>query len=461
MNYSALEEKEAFSGQAFQRAIKRLVKKDNLFKTWFSKTQIEELENGELLLRVQSQLALDWIKRRYWSEIQKMVENQWQTNIKIVANDQEVDELLKPQKRSPLLKMTGLAKEPVLKSRPKNRSGFEFKEFISGPENQLALVAAQAVGDKKEFHSPLTIVGEAGMGKTHLSSCIADQWPEVQVLHWHAEEFSNAYIQAVREGNLDQFRARIRSKAIVVIEDIDFLLEGQKRKTIDELMNSFKVLKRERRHIVVTTSQPVYKFEESCPKLAQFLLAGLKVKLHTPSSMSIKKLVEFYTFKHDLKLSPKSQSFIESIAFRSPRDIFGALQQVKAYSALGREALSLHVVKDILSDHVRFNSEKSSSAEELDLHSIAGLVTKLFGVQLPKLVSKTRERHVSLARHTAMSLSYENHFTLKEIGNFYGGRQHQSVLFATNKVKEKLEKDLDYRKCYVKLEREVKSMTHQ
>lgn len=448
-----------FSCHDFQRALKRLVKKENLFKTWFSKTQIEELENGDLLLQVHSQLALDWIKRRYWPEIQKMVENQWQRNIKIVANGQNLQEVSKPQKSATLLKTTGLAKEPSIQSKPKNRSGFEFREFISGSENQLALVAAQAVGDKKQFHSPLTIVGGSGMGKTHLSSCIADQWPEIQVLQWHAEEFSNAYIQAVREGNLDQFRARIRSKAVVVIEDIDFLLEGQKKKTIDELMNSLKVLRRERRHIVITTSQPVYKFEESCPKLAQFLLAGLKVKLHAPSSMSIKKLVEFYTFKHELKLSPKSQSFIESIAFRSPRDIFGALQQVKAYSYLGREALSLHVVKDILSDHVRLNCEQHGSSEQLDLHAIAGVVTKSFGVQLPKLVSKTRERHVSLARHTAMSLSYENHFTLKEIGEFYGGRQHQSVLFATNKVKDKLEKDLDYRKCYVKLQQEIKSMT--
>lgn len=437
------------------------MKKENLFRTWFSKTEIQELENGELLMLVHSQLALDWIKRRYWSEIQKMVENQWQATIKIEANTELAQELPKLLEKDTSGKSSVGEDVPVLKAKPKNRSGYQFSEFISGPENQLALVAAQAIGDKRQFHSPLTIVGGSGMGKTHLSSCIADQWPEFQVLHWHAEEFSNAYIQAIREGSLDQFRARIRSKAVVVIEDIDFLLEGQKKKTIDELMHSLKVLKREGRHIVMTSSQPVYKFEESCPKLAQFLLAGLKVKLHAPSSMSIKKLMEFYTYKHEFKLSPKSQKFIESISFRSPRDLFGALQQIKAYSYLGGEALSLHVVKDILSDHVRLNSESNYPAEVLDLHTIAGLVTKTFGVQLPKLVSKTRERHVSLARHTAMSLSYENHFTLKEIGEFYGGRQHQSVLFATNKVKEKLEKDLEYRRNYVKLQQQLEPMKHQ
>ena len=448
---NTLQDKLNFSKEEFQRGIRRLVKKENLFKTWFSRAKIEELNDGSLLMTVPSDLALDWIKRRYWESIEEMVSQQWDTKIELVTGNS-----------SPVVELEDVipADEPKLKAKKLeaiNRSGFDFKDFVPGAENQLAYVAAKAVGKKMSYHSPLTIVGDHGMGKTHLASAMAEEWPENQVLQWHAEEFSNAYIQAIKDSNLEEFRARMRSRALVVIEDIDFFLEGNKKKTIEELMNSLKVLKRDCRHIVVTSSQPVYKFEEVCPRLSHFLLTGLKVKLQAPSPESIKEIIGNYIKKHSFKLAPKSKSFIESIPFNNPRELLGAMQQVSAYSILNNEPLPLSVVKDILSDHIR-TSVSVSSGEELDLHGIASVVTKSFGVQLQKLVSPTRERHVSFARHVAMSLSYENHFTLKEIGQFYGGRLHQSVLFGTKKVQEKLKKDLDFQKSYRKLQAELKLM---
>jgi len=453
---NTLEEKSTFCPQTFQQGLKRLVLKENLYKTWFSRTKVEQLQDGELLLTVPSQLALDWIQRRYWNDIQTMVQEVWQTKIQITAQALGSEQKMSlPKEVSKVSKPAATAKETVCK----NRSGYEFKDFIAGAENQLALIAAQAIGAGQHFHSPLTIVGDHGMGKTHLSSCIAGLWPENQVLHWHAEEFSNAYIQAIRDSNLEEFRARLRSRSLIVIEDLDFFLEGQKKKTMEELMNSLKVLQRERRHIVVTSNQPVYKFEQACPSLAHFLLSGLKVKLHSPSSESISALMDQYLKKHHFQLAPKSRLFIEAMTFNSPRDLFGALQQISAYSYLDRDPLPLNVVKEILSDHLRVAKGQLPHDTQLDLHGIATLVTKTFGVQFQKLVSPTRERHISLARHAAMSLSYESHFTLKEIGQFYGGRQHQSVLFATKKVAEKLKKDVDFQKCYHKLQAELKSMS--
>jgi chromosomal replication initiator protein len=464
LDLSTLEEKISFSSEAFYTKVRRLVGKEKVFQTWFSRTSVEVIEGTHLVLHVPSRLALDWIQKQYASLLSECVKSHWDLELRIVEGVGALEDSAENISEVFMAKNTRPIKvEPCQVAR---KSGYTFKGFITGPENQLAHVAMQGIASgSAHVHSPLVIVGDHGLGKTHLVSSLVDSLPGNQVICWHAEEFSNAYIQAMKSGlnnesmgsGLEAFRAMIRSKKVFILEDLDFFLEGNKKKTLDELVNSLKVLKRENRHVIITSTQPIFSYEAMAPKLANFLMSGLCVKIGAPSAISRAQLIDHYRKEYSCSLSPKCLSFVEEIPFRSPREIKGAVKQIAAYSVLEKDQLPLSVVREILSDHLRMAGEQACSQESQDLHSIAKAVCVTFGVSLQKLIATTRERHVSLARHTAMALSYDFHFTLKEIGQFYGGRLHQSVLFATKKVAARREKDMDFQRCYGKLLAELTS----
>ncbi|MBF0198194.1 MAG: AAA family ATPase [Planctomycetes bacterium] len=446
-----------FKKESFFSEIKKIVRKESLYSTWFSRAEVELNQEGEIVLLVPHEFAANFIRKKFLGPIQEMSLGCWGKNvlvdIKVVKitqnNKKEIevnqDNSLAFEKRALLLE----------KQQPRFND-FSFKDFVSGHENQFAYVAAKALTSHELDNSPLTVIGEHGTGKTHLAMAIVDGWKMNEVAHLHAEEFLNSYVRATQEGQLSSFRASIRSKKIFILEDLDFLLEGKKTKTVNELLNTFKVLKREKRHIVITSRNPILDYELVSPKLSSFLLSGLKVRLTAPSEATRKKLIEQSMAKQAWKISGKCRSFIEDIEFKSCGDLLGAMKQLQAYSSLEKGNVCVSTVREILSDHLRSVSYGGASDGSVnDLHAIANAVSKAFGVSFQKLVSKSRERHISLARHTAMALSYDQHYTLREIGQFYGGRLHQTVLSAIQKVTQKKEKELDFQRCYDKLFHEL------
>lgn len=454
----SLEEKVTFSEESFYKAVQEKIGQKKAFQTWFSRTKIGEVRDGQIVLYVSNALALDWIKKQYHRKLNKMVSEIWGCEL-LLQVGAELSSLETPQ--AGVVKEQSTEKKPRQVNTKANDGRYAFGKFVVGPENQMAFVASQGLATgQAHVHSPLVLSGGHGTGKTHLASAIYDSFPKSQVLRMQAEEFSNAYIQAVRsEGaqDLEGFRAMIRSKRLVIIEDLDFFLEGNKKKTLDELLHSLVVLKREMRHVVITSSQPAYRFDSISPKLAHFLMDGLTVKLGELTKTTREKLLVQCCRSMELSLSPKCLEFISGIDFRSPRELESAIKQLKAYSVMGTDKLAIKVVREVLSDHLRMDEGGQKEEGFQDLHDIAKHVADLFGVSVAKLVSASRERHVTLARHTAMSCSYDHRFTLKQIGDFYGGRLHQSVLFATKKVAVRRQKDLDYQRTYRKLQSELKS----
>lgn len=473
LDLNSLEDTVTFSSEAFYERVRRVVKKDSLFKTWFSRTSVQRLDSGSIVLQVASDLAKDWIEKKYFKAIASEVEELWSCELELVLASTTVVVESDLAENTGSKKRTQRSEAPredaersggtVLDSKGAGRSGYSFKGFITGPENQLAYTAAHGLATgSAHVHTPLVLIGGHGMGKTHLASCILDAYPAHQVLSWHAEEFANAYIQAMQSGELDRFRAQIRSKKVVVIEDLDFFLEGSKTKTKEELLNSLKVLKRDRRQIILTSHEPAFSYQASAPKLSSFLMGGLTVKLEGMTSYSRSKMIDHYLEEFGCGLREKSIEFLKTISFKNPRELKGALKQVAAYAVLKDQKLPESVLKDILSDHLRAAGESLGGTQEMqDLHSIAKAVSQAYGVGVQKLLSTSREQYVTLARHVAESLSYDFHYTLKEIGQFYGGRKHQSVLWGIKKVGVRREKDLDFHRSYLKLHGELKASLKQ
>ena len=451
---NSLTETHELNSGLFYKELRLIIKKEELFKTWFSSTALQLDERQDLILFVPNAFTRNFIEKKFLSEISSLARQLWDKKITIqVKSPEPVREPLKSTNAKPVT----LAELPMPK---KVSNHYTFEDFIAGEENLLAFVAAKCTCEEQNyaFNSPLTITGAHGLGKTHLAMAIAKSHKPHETAYLHAEEFCNEYVHASREGKMEAIRGTLRSKKLFIIEDLDYFLEGNKKKTLEELINTIKVLKRDHKQIVITTTRPAADYEAVSPTLAHLMLSGLKVRLKEPSAASRMLHIQRFMAKYKLRLAPKSVELVESISFKSIRELDGALRQLIAFSIHEKDHLPLSVVKDVLADHIREHGARGS-ARNKDLHAVAKLVSKAFGISFAKIVSATRERHISEARHIAMSLSNEvQHFTLTEIGQFYGGRKHQSVIFALQKVVEKRKKDMEFNTLYDKLSQQLKSL---
>jgi len=440
---------------------KQVVGRESSYKSWFSDASFQLGGEGTWQLTVSSQFRFDWIKKQYLKALVEKAASELGIKLELIKINKS--ETIGTEgsfvsadggsgKEKPLeLKLANLPK----KQKHSNR-GYSFDDYISGKENRLPLAAAKSIAEDAGLHcSPLFIWGDHGLGKTHLASSIADAWPENQIEYLLAEEFSNAFVMANRNNERDQFQARIRSKRVLIIEDLDFFLEGNKKGSIQELIHSIKILKREGRYIVLTSSRALPDFKNMSHQLYEILLASLSVRLTKPCEASRAKLLGIYIKRYGLKLTPRAKEELEKVPFESPTQIKGALKQLEAFNRLQDESLDLQLVRDVLTDFQLMLNDVGFAPMGDDLHQVAKVVSKEFGVSVQKMLSKSRERYVCLARHVAMKLSYDAHFTLKEIGQFYGGRAHQTVLASIRRGKELESNDKELSGLFKKLKAQV------
>lgn len=439
----------------------QVVGRERSYQSWFSDARYELVDGGICRLSVCSRFRYDWIKKQYLNQLEEKCESEFGIKLELIlVHKSDKIEVESSSDIAEGLSEVETTTAVSSKKQPKKRRGagrgFSFEQFIPGKENRLALAAARSIADDVGQHcSPLFIWGDHGLGKTHLASCIADAWPDSQVECLLAEEFGNAFVMANRSNERDHFQARIRSKKVLIVEDLDFFLEGNKRATIQELIHSIKILKREGRYIVLTSSRPLPDYKAISHQLYDLLLASLSVRLTKPGEPSRKALLENYLRLYGLKLTSKARAELEEVPFDSPTQIQGALMQLVAFARLQEEALDVQLVRDVLSDFQLLLSDVGAPIMGEDLHQLAKAVSKEFGVSIPKMLSKSRERYVCLARHMAMRLSYDAHFTLKEIGQFYGGRAHQTVLASIRRGQEMERGDKEMSQIYNRLKGET------
>lgn len=446
---------------AVENLVKQVVGRESSYKSWFSDARFEITGTGKCELLVGSQFRCDWIRKQYLKTLEKRLNEDLGINLelKLFNNSENISKKGGVASESVALADLKAATRGTQNSNKKSglpKRGFRFDEYIPGKENRLALAAAKSIAEDAGLHcSPLFITGEHGLGKTHLVSCIADAWPDAQVECLLAEEFSNSYVQANRSNERDHFQARIRSKKVLIVEDLDFFLEGNKKGSIQELIHSIKILKREGRYVVLTSSRALPDFKNMSHQLYEILLASLSVRLTKPGEASRSKLLKMYLRKYGLKVTPRAKEELEKVPFESPTQIKGVMKQLVAFARLQDEALDLQLVKDVMTDFQLMLSDVAGGSMGEDLHQIAKVVSREFGVSIPKILSKSRERYVCLARHAAMRLSYDAHFTLKEIGQFYGGRAHQTVLASIRRGKEMEQGDKEVASIYKRLRNQI------
>lgn len=432
-----------------------MVKEEGLFETWFAQTRLETGPEIEPCLRIPSSFAQRWISREYRAGLEQISNELWNRNLRLQLDDSAPahDEPRKIVIKANLHQCAP-ASEP--KFQPSD-DAFLLDTYFAGPENPLLLPAISTLQPAEVQHSPFVLVGAHGSGKSHLANVVASRWPKTAVNFFHADEFTNAFISASKEGVLESFRQQLRGKKLLVLENFEFFAEGSKAKTLLELQHTLKSLQRTGQQIVLTSSLPITSIPDLPPSLQTLLLSGLRIQIRPPRPETKRQLLDHLVARSGAKLSKPILDLLTEIPFGSMGELKGACRQLLAYAAIEGEGLPLATARELLSDHV---APLVPSQQAGDLTHTVQVVAKAFGVSMARLLSASRARHICSARHTAMLLSQEiNRATLREIGTFYGGRLHQSVLFAINSAREKAQADPEVARILEKLRRQLRNAT--
>jgi len=317
---------------------------------------------------------------------------------------------------------------------------FVLDKFIVGPANRLAYAATTAVIERPaEAYNPLFLFGAAGLGKTHLLQGMCRALRESgggKAIYMPCEAFVNAFVLAVQQGKIENFRRHFRSTEALVIDDIHFLTA--KTRTQEEFFHTFDVLHNMGRQVVISSDAHPREISSFKDKLITRFVSGLVVELHPPDRETRKAIVQAKAQKRGLFISPEAVTYIADHVKTNVRELEGAVAKLAALSFLENGSPDIEMARRALRHLGRGRRTRVSLAE------VAEAVAGHFSLEVSRLKSRSRSRELMMARHVAMYVSGQlTEHSLSEIGRYYGGRNHATVVHAKKKVAKLKETDTE------------------
>ncbi len=324
------------------------------------------------------------------------------------------------------------AVEPTARLNPK----YLFDTFVIGASNRFAHAAAVAVAEAPaKAYNPLFIYGESGLGKTHLLHAIGHYarslYPGTRVRYVSSEEFTNEFINSIRDGKADAFRKRYRDMDILLVDDIQFL--AQKESTQEEFFHTFNTLHNANKQIVLSSDRPPKQLVTLEDRLRNRFEWGLITDVQPPELETRIAILRKKAVQEQLNAPPEVLEFIASRISRNIRELEGALIRVTAFASLNRQPVDLQLTEIVLKDLIPGGDD---SVPEISGTAIMAETAAYFGLAVDDLSGSSRSRVLVTARQIAMYLCRElTDLSLPKIGALFGGRDHTTVMHADRKIR--------------------------
>ncbi|MFC0847296.1 chromosomal replication initiator protein DnaA [Streptomyces noboritoensis] len=322
--------------------------------------------------------------------------------------------------------------EPHARLNPK----YLFDTFVIGSSNRFAHAAAVAVAEAPaKAYNPLFIYGESGLGKTHLLHAIGHYarslYPGTRVRYVSSEEFTNEFINSIRDGKGDTFRKRYRDVDILLVDDIQFL--ASKESTQEEFFHTFNTLHNANKQIVLSSDRPPKQLMTLEDRLRNRFEWGLTTDVQPPELETRIAILRKKAVQEQLNAPPEVLEFIASRISRNIRELEGALIRVTAFASLNRQPVDLGLTEIVLKDLIPGGED---SAPEITAGAIMAATADYFGLTVEDLCGSSRSRVLVTARQIAMYLCRElTDLSLPKIGAQFGGRDHTTVMHADRKIR--------------------------
>ncbi|MHC4712675.1 MAG: chromosomal replication initiator protein DnaA [Planctomycetota bacterium] len=412
------------------------------FHTWFRRITPLDATPARLCLAVPNVIHSEWLETHYARIIKEsaaaVTGQSPGLEIEIVPGDPAGD----PAPGGPATDEAPLAETAPGREGADGRYPFSkaytFDNFVIGPANRLCHAAAIAVVDAPgRAYNPLFIHGGVGLGKTHLLQAACQSFlakhPGGRLLYTSCEEFVNDFVSAVGSGNITSLRARMRDLDFLVIDDIQFLARAER--TQEEFFHTFNSLYNAHKQIILSSdSQPA-----GIPSLEERLISrfkwGLVAHLDPPTYETRLAIVRRKASLHGKALPADVAEFIARNVTRNIRELEGALTRVRAYASLSNRPLTLALAHEALQDVL-------SSRPSVSIEDIARAVAARYSVKLSDLQGRRRSKSIALPRQICMHIARRlTDYSLEEIGGFFGGRDHTTVMYADDKITGLLKTD--------------------
>ena len=463
-------------------ALKNLVSGD-AYSRWFSSAYLKEVNETEAVLGVVSDMHQVWIETNYLPEVQSALASvsSLPRKVRVVVCEAIQDQLAdaataaadQAGASSDHNGLNGLSSEtdaaaqtsfsdgfgagahssslgdPAEQMRKKLKSTglnpqFSFDRFVVGQNNEFAHAACMAVASTKNpIYNPLFIHGSSGLGKTHLMQAIGQQLlkdnPTAKVVYLTCEKFINEFIDTVRKGSLERFRRKYRRADILLIDDIQFL--AGKERSQEEFFHTFNELLDLQSQVVLTSDRPASEIKNIEPRLISRFESGLTVELQPPGIETRLAILRAKMEDWDVKLESEILEMLAERIQSNVRRLEGGLVRIATYASLGTEQVTIERSEFLLKDILREEGQR-----RVNIDSIQKAVTDYFDIRLADMTSRRRPSNIAFPRQIAMYLSRKmTPCSLVEIGDAFGGRDHGTVIYACQKVKDRIENEAEIR----------------
>jgi chromosomal replication initiator protein len=314
---------------------------------------------------------------------------------------------------------------------------YTFETFVIGSSNRFAHAASVAVAESPaKAYNPLFIYGSSGLGKTHLLHAIGHYATTLgnarTVRYVSTEEFTNDFINSLRDDKTSAFQRRYRDVDILLIDDIQFL-ENRER-TQEEFFHTFNTLHNANKQLVISSDRSPKQLSTLEDRLRTRFEWGLLADIQPPDLETRIAILQKKAAQERLFAPPDVLEFIASRIANSIRELEGALIRVTAYASLTRSPVQLALAEEVLRDFI-----PDGSGPEITADQIMASTADYFGVSLEDLRGHSRSRVLVNARQVAMYLCRElTDLSLPRIGQAFGGRDHTTVMHADRKIRQQM-----------------------
>ena len=400
------------------------------YHTWFANVRPLGLDGGVLDIAVPSGFAGDWIQKHYGQLIQEAL-------LRLGSSTPNFRIKVVPQSDPPVSREEKVGNSTATRSRLNPK--YTFDSFVVGDGNKMAHAAALAVAEAPgKAYNPLFIYGGVGLGKTHLMHAVGhyvrQRFPELVVEYFSTETFTNDLISAIRSDRMNAFRERYRSVDVLLVDDVQFI--AGKERTQEEFFHTFNTLYEDGKQILLTSDRPPREIETLEARLRSRFEWGLITDIQPPDLETRIAILKMNAEKRGVWLSEEVLEYVARQVTSNIRELEGALMRLIAYASLSGADITPQVAASALADLFQ------TTQEVIGMDEILQAVADHYGVSPTSLKSKGRSKEVVLPRQVAMYLIRQiTQASLPEIGSFFGGRDHTTVLYATQKIDRLLSTD--------------------
>jgi len=411
-------------------------------RRWFEDVVVVGIVDGTILIQIQEPVQLKYLQRcctQQFTEAAQSITGHL-LGVRFIGDEEETI-----NSRSVVVSGDGIHGGSVLSSFDLEEDmlispDYNFDSFVVGPGNRLAHAAAIAVSSKPgHAYNPLFIHGGVGLGKTHLLQSICQtamrQHRSMRIYYVSCNGFMTQFLEAVQAGNMSTFRHKFRSFDMLVIDDIHDL--SKRDQTQEEFFHTFNTLFQSGKQIVLSSDASPNEIPDLEERLISRFSCGLVACVDPPGFETRVAIIKKKAAMRHIEIPDDVAAYVAAQLDSNIRQLEGAITTLQSVSMLDGVDITLELAKQTIGGSIKTDNPKNISIQD-----ILDSITQFYDIKLTDLLSKRRHKSVTVPRQVGMWLSRKyTRFSLEEIGGYFGGRDHTTVMHAIKSIDQKRDKD--------------------